>query len=310
MALLLAAALVFVIGLLAGLAARLFLPRTFDQAFGHSRLWWPDLIILAVGAVILTVSFVRSESKPFLPSVVLAYGFFLPLASGGFGLGSGLEGLWPHGLLIFLAHFAWATLFGLLTLLALRLAPFSAASFVFTSALGLFLAAMLVVLMSGGTTTGSLPFQLLATGQTPELVAAPQGENSPAASPASALSGAEGTDVQASATPALASTATLEPTLAPANTATITMTIEPTPIYAQVNAPGGGAHLRLTPGGDGITTLDNFTYVEILPETELYSGYTWVHVIALVNGDRREGWIVDLYLETTTAEPPGTPASP
>ena len=56
----------------------LFLPRTFEQAYVHTRLWWPDLIILALGAVILTVSFVRSESKPFLPSVILAYEFFLP----------------------------------------------------------------------------------------------------------------------------------------------------------------------------------------------------------------------------------------
>jgi hypothetical protein len=84
------------------------------------------------------------------------------------------------------------------------------------------------------------------------------------------------------------------------------MTIEPTPQYAQVNAPRGGAVLRLTPGGDGITTLDNFTYVELQPETEFFSGYTWVHVIAILNGDRQEGWIVQQYLETPT---PGSPAT-
>ena len=88
------------------------------------------------------------------------------------------------------------------------------------------------------------------------------------------------------------------------------MTIEPTPIYAQVNAPRGGAVLRETPGGDGITTLDNFTYVQILPETEEFSGYTWVHVIALTNGDRREGWIVQQYLETASGEPTSALAPP
>jgi hypothetical protein len=81
------------------------------------------------------------------------------------------------------------------------------------------------------------------------------------------------------------------------------MTIEPTPMYAQVNAPRGGAVLRSTPGGDGITTLDNFTYVELLPETEFFTGYTWVHVIAITNGDRQEGWIVQQYLETPTPAP-------
>jgi hypothetical protein len=305
MALLLSAALVFGIGLLAGFAARAFLPRTFDQAFAHSRLWWPDLVILALGAVILTISFVRSESKPFLPSVVLAYEFFLPLASGGFGLGSGLEGLWPHGLLVFIVHFAWASLFGLIALLGLRLVPASASALVFTSAVGLFLLAVLVVLMSGGNWTAPFTPQPIAAAPTSSAVASTSGDASPDSSPVPAF---------ASATPLLAATSTLapptlEPTLPPTLIPTIPLTIEPTPIYAQVSAPRGGAVLRASPGGDGITTLDNFTYVEILPETETYSGYTWVHVIALTNGDRREGWIVQQYLETPAAEPASAPGS-
>ena len=299
MALFLSALLVFGIGLLAGFAARAFLPRTFEQAFAHSRLWWPDLIILALGAMILTVSFVRSESKPFLPSVVLAYEFFLPLASGGLGLGSGLPGLWPHGVLVFVVHFAWAGIFGLLALLALRITPVSASAFVFTFAVGLLQLAVLVVLMSGGNWTAPFPAQVLAPAQASAAAAGTSEDTSPGSSDASAL---------APATPLLAPTATpapptLEPTRPPTHTPTITLTIEPTPIYAQVDAPRGGAVLRSTPGGDGITTLDNFTFVEILPETEEYSGYTWVHVIAITNGDRREGWIVQQYLETPTAAP-------
>ena len=99
---------------------------------------------------------------------------------------------------------------------------------------------------------------------------------------------------------------TLEPTPLDTPTPTITLTIGPTPIYAQVDAPRGGAVLRASPGGDGITTLDNFTYVEILPETEEFSGYTWVHVIAITNGNRREGWIVQQYLVTPAAAPAAT----
>src|SRR5512135_3093884 len=123
MALLLSALLVFLIGGVAGLAARPFMPRTFNEAFVHSRLWWPDLIVLALGAMILTISFVRSEARPFLPSVMLAYGFFLPLSAGGFGLGSGVGSIWPHGLLVFLVYFAWTGVFGLITLMALRFLP-------------------------------------------------------------------------------------------------------------------------------------------------------------------------------------------
>jgi hypothetical protein len=300
MALLLAAAIVFAIGLLTGFAARAFLPRTFDQAFAHSRLWWPDLIILALGAVILTVSFVRSEAKPFLPSVVLAYEFFLPLASGGFGLGSGLPDLWPQGLFVFIVHFAWAGLFGLLALLALRIVPASAPALVFTAAVGLLLLAVLAVLMSAGSWTA--PFTAQAPGSAPTSIPL-------ADAPAVASSEASPTQALPSPTPLLAvATTPAAPTSTAPRTPTITMTIEPTPIYAQVNAPRGGAVLRKTPGGDGLTTLDNFTYVQILPETEEFSGYTWVHVIALTNGDRREGWIVQQYLEAASGEPTSAPA--
>jgi hypothetical protein len=303
MALLLSAFIVFAIGLLAGFAARLFLPRTFDQAFAHSRLWWPDLIILALGAVILTVSFVRSEAKPFLPSVVLAYEFFLPLASGGFGLGSGLEGLWPHGLLVFVVHFAWASIFGLITLLALRISPPNAAAFVFSAAVGLVLLAVLVVLMSGGNWTAPFAAQLPGSGPTSSADPASSGVAPPEATTVALISSPTAA-AAATSTPLLVSpTPTRRATLTP----TITLTIEPTPIYAQVNAPRGGAVLRVTPGGDGITTLDNFTYVELLPETEEFSGYTWVHVIAITNGDRREGWIVQQYLDTSAGDPTGTP---
>ena len=82
MALFVSTLMVFLIGALAGFAARPFMPRTFNEAFAHSRLWWPELIVLAIGAVILTMSFVRSEAKPFLPSVIVAYGLFLPLSAG------------------------------------------------------------------------------------------------------------------------------------------------------------------------------------------------------------------------------------
>ncbi|HIE25342.1 MAG TPA: DUF389 domain-containing protein [Anaerolineales bacterium] len=83
---------VFITGALAGFVARLWLPLTLTQAHIHSRLWWADLIVLALGAMLLSASFVRSEKKPFLPSVILAYELFLPLSSSAFGFASGVEG--------------------------------------------------------------------------------------------------------------------------------------------------------------------------------------------------------------------------
>src|SRR3990172_12425979 len=105
--------IIFVGGLLAGFASRPFQPLTFNEAFTHSRLWWPDLIVLTIGAVLITISFVRSEDRPHLPSALLAYELFLPLSAAGFGLGSGTAEIWPQGLFVFFVHLAWATFFGL-----------------------------------------------------------------------------------------------------------------------------------------------------------------------------------------------------
>src|SRR6185503_5764154 len=125
--------LIFGSGILAGFASRV-LPnsaRTFNEAFIHSRLWWPDLFALTIGAIILTISFVRSEDRPYLPSALLSYEILLPLCAAGFGLGSGVSEIWPQGAFVFLVHFAWATFFGILTLFFLRFYPtsFSGATF-------------------------------------------------------------------------------------------------------------------------------------------------------------------------------------
>jgi hypothetical protein len=62
-------------------------------------------------------SFARSEEKPFLPSVLIAYAFlFAGQRHGGFGLGSGLPDIWPKVCYVFAAHFALASVLGLITL--------------------------------------------------------------------------------------------------------------------------------------------------------------------------------------------------
>ncbi len=298
MALLLSALIVFLIGALAGLGARAFMPRTFNEAFLHSRLWWPDLLVLAIGASILTVSFVRSESKPFLPNVMVAYEFFLPLAAGGFGLGAGLAEVWPYGLLVFLVHFAWAGMFGLLTLVALRFMPTSLQGFAFSAAIAFIFLILLVVLMSGGNWSPSLALQSAGPTFSAPLNASPnptQLASSPLNSPTPLIETPAPVDTPSSSPLPPTSMATLPPA-----TPTITMTIAPTPVYALINADHGGAVLRETPAGKGLTVLDNFAYVQVLPETQDVNGYTWVHVIATQNGVQIEGWIAKPYLSIPT----------
>lgn len=302
--------MVFLIGALAGFAAQPFMPRTFDQAFAHSRLWWPELIVLAVGAVILTISFVRSEAKPFLPSVMVAYGLFLPISAAGFGLGSAVSGLWPHGLLVFAVYFAWTAVFGLVTLMALRFVPANFAGFAMTAMLVIALVATLLWLMgaSGKATPAFVPLAPTATSSITPSPLPTINAQLPAILPADT-----NTPVVAMATATLPPSPvplTLQVTLPPTASPTITLTIEPTPVYARIKvSKGGGAVLRESPGGKGITVMDNYSIVQVLPDTQDISGTTWAHVIANLNGNQIEGWMVQLYLDVATPAPNWAPSA-
>jgi hypothetical protein len=310
-ALLVSAIIVFLIGLAAGFANLPFEPRTLNEVHLHSRLWWPDLVVLTLGAILLVVTFVRTEDKPYLPSAMLAYSFYLPVSAAGFGIGAGLEGVWPQAALVFLVHFAWATFFGILALAFMRFRPRSIGGFIFS--LLLILAILAALLTWTGLGQAALN---LANGTTPP--SAPVPTNSPLPSPAVSWSPSARPNPGPSATPPPATltaspTGTEEPTLegTPADTFTPSITIEPTPIFARINSPeGGGAFVRKEPGGEYLLTLSNGFIVEVLGETQERMGVIWVKIAVERNGERTEGWIIQSLLMTATPivnwEPTGT----
>jgi hypothetical protein len=283
--LLVASLLVFLTGALAGGAGRLWMPLRLLHAGIHSHLWWPDLLVVALGAAALTISFVRSEQKPILPSIMLAYGLFLPLSAGAVGLGLGVQPLWPNGMLVFLAHLALAILVGGLTLAALRFKPVKAGGYLLPILLGLLCLAALVSLtgLTNVIRDGILTTRRSVPTATVLVV--------PSSVP--------------SMTPALTQTPTALPssTPVPSDTPTLSPTPEPTPSYAIITADPqyGGAVVRTTPAtGTGIAILANGSVVQVLPETVSVNGVVWAHIRM---EDTREGWVLQGVLTPTTRTP-------
>ena len=303
-ALLVSAIIVFLIGLAAGFAELPFGPRTHNEIYPHNILSWPNLIVLTLGAVLLVVTFVRTENKPYLPSAVLAYAFYLPISAAGFGLGAGREGIWPQAALVALVHFTWATFFGILTLAFMRFRPRSFGGFVFRL---LIILAILAILAGLLTWTGWGRAALdLTRGTTPP--SAPVATSFPhsfltlTSSPSPRPNPSPSTTPQP-ATLTASPTGTEEPTLEgiPADTFTPSITIEPTPVFARINSPeGGGALVRKSPGGEYLLTLSNGFIIEVLGETEERMGVIWAKIAVERNGERVEGWIIQSLLMTAT----------
>jgi hypothetical protein len=286
-ALIAACLLLFLTGVLAGLAARLWPRLPLFQANIQSHLWWANFIVLALGAALLVYSFVRSEDKPILPSVMLSYELLLPLSAAGFGLGSGVTRIWPDGFLVFLVHLALATLVGGIVLAALRFKPRSFFGSVLTVLAGLACLAALVIYTGLGylvlgikpapAARTSVPTALILPSITPGLI--------PTSTP-----------VAPTQTPPPASSPT--DTLAPSP--------QPTHSYAVIAASvGGGALVRAEPGGAQVATLVNGTLVEVLPDVQTLGGYNWVRVRTT---DGIEGWVSQTLLQAATPPPSPTPS--
>ena len=275
---LVASLLVFFTGALAGLAGHLWLPLRLFHANIHAHLWWPDLFLVALGAILITISFVRSEQKPILPSIMLAYGLFLPLSAGGVGLGIGAAPIYPDGVKVFLVHLALATLVGCISLAALRFKPAKAGGFLLPVLISL-LALAGVVYYTGLTT--AVRDGVLATRRidpTPTILVAPS--NTPT--------------IPATATPTATWTATGTPL--PSETAL------PTSAYAVITAiSGGGALVRSEAGGGTVVAvLSNGITIQVLPERQTVDAADWVHI----RWDAIDGWVLSTVLTATTSTPP------
>jgi hypothetical protein len=283
-----AGALVFFSGALAGLAGKLWTPLSLRLANTHSHLWWPDLVLVGLGAILLAAAFVRSEQRPVLPSIMLAYGLFLPLSASGLGWGLGNAPLWPDGALVALTHLALSVLAGCITLAAMRFKPARAFGYllplllVTASLAGLvYLTGLVDTIREGITDTRTT----LPTVTPTRTVAVPTQTRTKTPTPVP------------SATPL------------PTNTSLPTETPVPTQAYAMITASSdfGGANIRSEPGGGYVVTvLSNGIVVLVLPETQIApDGSSWRHI----RWNDLDGWALTTVLAPTD-QIPATPPTP
>ncbi len=286
-AVLIGALIFFIWGLAAGIIYRLLPAYPIQQALDHSVFSWPDLIVLALGAILAAYLIIKApRQRPLVASVALAYEILLPVGMSGFGLTSGIGGLFPDGLLVFAVHLVAAILLCTVVVIALGFRP--------RNVLGYGLAALIVLgcVVAAMLLTGGIAMPLPPT-PTPTVT-----PTLPTATPT--ITPVPPTPTQ-TRTPTATATPTRTPTLMPTETPTLTITPQPTPVWAFIYAKdGNGAYIRAEPGFDSarIASLQNEHLVQVISDPVFKDNYLWVQI--RIPEDGTEGWIVQSLLQTAT----------
>lgn len=299
--------IVFLCGAMTGWAASMQPGRGYSMAAYNSHFSWPGFFLLVLGAALTTYLIARAPySRPLVSSVAIAYGLYLPAGAAGFGLTSGIAGLWPDALVLFAVHLVWAIIAAIIVLALLGLRPLNAQAYVLSVVFAL--AGLLLVFVVFNTPFTRPSANMLSSGQITGGFSAQKPSPQPSSTPAqnaTASQTAASNEPTATKQPEATRTNTATPTrtLVPTQTATVTITPVPTPVWARINASeGNGALVRAQANYTApvVQSLLNGTLVEVLPEVVENGGAAWVHV-RLVNG--KDGWIVRALLRTATPAP-------
>ncbi len=298
--------LTFIGAALVGWTARFWKDLPYDQALLHAHFSWTDFVLLGAGAVAVTLLLLRSpDERPRVAGVALSYGLLLPAGIAGFGLTGGLESLFPDALVVFVTHLSWAALVAALVLVALGIRPMN--NVAYALGVGLILLSIAALIAVTGLRlfkpgTPSVAADKLQTATVSGVL--PAGKTVAASkTPQAAPLLSTRTVLASPGTPGPSQTPTN--TLVPTNTPTTTVSPAPTPVWGKIRASdGNGAVVRAEPDYNAlyVTSLLNGSLVEILPESTMVQGTTWVKIRT---NNNVEGWIVRGLLVTAT---PGAPS--
>ena len=299
--------MVFITGILGGLASRIWMPITTDQALLHARLWIPDLLLVAIGTLLLTIAFVHAEEKPVLASLMVTYEFYLPISAAGFGLGNGATGLWPQALWILLIHLAISMVLALIVFYYMGFRPLEISGYAIA---GLVVAiGVITVAIITGLGLGTVRGNRVAATKSALILSTQASSSSGAAVPATNTVPAAFPISAAPSTPTY-DLVTATPGITPSPTSL------PTPVYGRIHSLGDGAVIRVDPSGAPITTVQNGYLVEILPDPPVTeNGSVWVRVSVKTPSRDIVGWVQLSLISTATPSGPSStpttkPASP
>jgi len=285
---LIGAGFVFGSGLVIGNLSRGWQAESLWQAHNHALVSWVNLLIVIFAAGMLALNTTHKERNTALPSVLLAYTIYSPLATAGIGLTGNVPHLWPDSLVVFSFYLALAILAGSAVLVLMGFRPLTWLGYTIGATMGLFGLAVLVVIGGASAFYGA---NIARPTPTPTLT--------PTFTPVPPSATVTLTPVPPTLTPTPTITFTPTPTVTP------TFTPSPTPVYARINADkdAGGAWLRDAPGFDGsvVKVYLNGTLVIVLPDSTEVNNKIWSHVIVVDDGN--EGWILETLISVATPRP-------
>jgi hypothetical protein len=294
--------MVFITGIIAGLASPIFAEYALDAAYQPGQVPWDMVAAYLVGMVLTSLSLIKSEQTPSLPSAILSYVLLTRASAAGYELGRGhlASALWQvevagffilAGLVIGLLIF-WAFAFRPNSFLAY------AQAVVWIAALA---AAGYWVAYPGVLKSANESF---AVNLKPIATATAPVSHTPLPSQTVMDTPEPGVTFTVTATltpvpPSLTPTLTYTPTV-------YATALQENFVWAFVAADeGGGARLRDKPSFNGqvIRILDNKLIVRSNPVMEYHDKVWWVEVQTI---DGTIGWMVHTVLITATPLPSAT----
>jgi len=291
--LLISAAFVFGSGALGGWISKLFNNLPLTQARYFTSFSIPDFLLLTIGAALAIYLTVRMpKQRSLVASVPLAYEIYTPIAIAGFGLTSGINGLFPEGLKVAAVFIAWVILIGTIVLGILKLRPFTFFGYLLTA---IILGGALYTLVVSSALGSALQKQVepFITRTAAAVISTDPQTATPTLTievPTAAPSVSQETPIPTN-------------TIPPTRTPTVTITPKPTPVWAKIYSPTyNGVNVRMEPGYNAaiLASVPNDQPVQVLPEVQVVDGAYWVHILL---EDGREGWMLRNLLLTATPAP-------